>query len=212
MIVKKVKMSDLNKIYLYRMTHIENIPHILKHGITHSESQHKNEAYKPIGDGSLISRRNSFSVPNGKTLGDYIPFYFGRLMPMLYVIQNGFNGVTAVSPEQIVYCMSSVQKMIDLDLEFIFTDGHAVDALSIFYNKLDAHQIDTLLDFEAIKAQWWNADLDLKRRKEAEFLVKNDVPSEAIIGYVVYNETAQNQLITYGIPTEKIVIRTNFYF
>lgn len=194
------------------MTHIENIPHILKHGITHSESQHKNKAYKPIGDGSLISRRNSFSVPNGKTLGDYIPFYFGSRMPMLYVIQKGFNGVTPVSPEQIVYCMSSVQKMIDLDLEFVFTDGHAVDALSTFYNPSNAHQIETLLDFKAIKAQWWNEDLDLKRRKEAEFLIQNDVPSEAIIGYVVYNENAQIQLVKLGIPTEKIVIRPNYYF
>lgn len=205
-------MSDLNKIYLYRMTHIENIPHILKYGITHSESPHKNKTYKPIGDSSLISRRTIFPASKDKTLGDYIPFYFGSRMPMLYVIQNGFNGVKVVSPEQIVYCISSVQKMIDLDLDFIFTNGHAVDALSIFYNQSDAHQIDTLLDFEAIKAQWWKGDLDLKRRKEAEFLIQNDVPSGAIIGYVVYNENAQTHLVKLGIPTEKIVIRPNYYF
>ncbi|HAZ25324.1 MAG TPA: DUF4433 domain-containing protein, partial [Algoriphagus sp.] len=31
-------MADLNKIYLYRMTHIANVPHILLHGITHRSS------------------------------------------------------------------------------------------------------------------------------------------------------------------------------
>lgn len=113
-----MKMVDLNKIYLFRMTHVENIPHILKHGITQSESTNKNKDYKPIGDGSLINRRNSVEIPNGKTLGAYIPFYFGSRMPMLYVIQKGFNGVSAISPERIVYCMSSVQKIIDLDLDF----------------------------------------------------------------------------------------------
>jgi hypothetical protein len=205
-------MSDLNKIYLYRMTHIDNIPHILKHGITHSESVHKNKDYLPIGDGSLINRRNSVEIFNGKTLGDYIPFYFGSRMPMLYVIQKGFNGVSTISPEKIVYCMSSVQKIIDLDLDFIFTDGHAVNALSSFYLHKDAPNIDTLLDFAAIKAQWWNDDLDLKRRKEAEFLIGNDIPSEAIIGYVVYNDNAQTQLLNSGILSGKIAVRPNFYF
>jgi ssDNA thymidine ADP-ribosyltransferase, DarT len=205
-------MIDLNKIYLYRMTHVENIPHILKHGITHSESTNKNKNYKPIGDGSLISRRNSVEILNDKTLGEYIPFYFGSRMPMLYVIQKGFNGVSAISPEKIVYCISSVQKIIDLDLDFKFTDGHAVNALSSFYDKQDAHKIDSILDFAAIKAQWWNEDLDVKRRKEAEFLIAEDMPSEAIVGYVVYNETVQKQMATFGIPIEKIAIRPNFYF
>ena len=146
-------MADLNKIYLYRMTHIENIPHILKQGITHVASDNKNKDYKPIGDGSLISRRNTFNLGNGQTLGDYIPFYFGSRMPMLYVIQKGFNGVTSLNPEQIVYCISSVQKIIDLDLDFLFTDGHAVDALSTLYTKADAPNISILLDFAAIKAE-----------------------------------------------------------
>lgn len=28
-------MTELNKLYLFRMTHIKNIPHILQYGITH---------------------------------------------------------------------------------------------------------------------------------------------------------------------------------
>ncbi len=32
-------MSDLSKIYLFRMVHIENVPHILTHGITHANSR-----------------------------------------------------------------------------------------------------------------------------------------------------------------------------
>lgn len=86
-------MSDYSKIYLTRITHIDNIQHILEYGITHSNSTNRNIHYKSIGDSKLISKRNSFIIPNGKTLGEYIPFYFWGRMPMLYVIQKGYSGV-----------------------------------------------------------------------------------------------------------------------
>jgi len=105
-------MPDLNKTYLYRMTHIENVPHILEHGVTHVSSTRANKNYKAIGDNSIISTRNNFDLPNGKKLGAYIPFYFGARMPMLYVIQKGFNGVAVTPAKDIVYCISSVQKVV----------------------------------------------------------------------------------------------------
>lgn len=123
-------MLDLNKVYLFRMVHIENIPHILQYGITHSSSANANPNFKALGDSSLIISRNNYMLHNGRLLGDYIPFYFGGRMPMLYVVQNGFNMVKATPAEEIVYCVSTVQKIIDQRLEFVFTDGHAVDNFS----------------------------------------------------------------------------------
>jgi len=94
-------MTDLNKQYLFRMTHIENIPHILKHGITHRLSINFNKNYIPIGDVSIISTRNNYKLNSGKTIGDYIPFYFSTRTPMLYVIQRGFNGVKVTLPKKL---------------------------------------------------------------------------------------------------------------
>lgn len=205
-------IPDLNKIYLFRMTHIENMPHILKNGITHVASTKQNQQYVSIGDAGLINTRYRFEMPNGKKLGNYVPFYFGYRMPMLYVIQKGFNGVTLTAPENIVYCVSSVQKMIDIGIEFVFTDGHATNALSNFYDKDEVERIADFLDFDAIKALYWNEELDLKRRKEAEFLVANDIPLSTILGYVVYNEAAKTRLTNWGIASEKIVVRPNYYF
>jgi hypothetical protein len=54
-------MPDFNKIYLYRMIHVDNIPHILQHGITHSTSANANPNFVPIGDGGLIATRNNLS-------------------------------------------------------------------------------------------------------------------------------------------------------
>jgi hypothetical protein len=207
-------MADLNKTYLYRMTHIENVPHILQHGVTHISSANANKAYKAIGDSSIISTRNGYRIPNGKKLGDYIPFYFGARMPMLYVIQKGYNEVKRTAATDIVYCVSSVQKMVDHQLPFVFANGHAVDGLTDFYEQKDLPNIDKILDNEAIKATYWrkDGDLDFKRRKEAEFLVETDVPTSAIIGWMVYNEEAKKRLLAMGISEKMIYVKPDCYF
>jgi hypothetical protein len=207
-------MSDLSKIRLFRMTHIGNIPHILKYGITHIFSLNTNINYIPIGDPSLISNRNSFLMPNGKTLGQYIPFYFGTRMPMLYVIQNGYNGVSTTKPEEIVYCVSNVHQVISHNLSFVFTDGHAIDGFTTFHDAEDISQISSIIDEKAIQAKYWkdDNDLDLKRRKEAEFLVENDIPASAIIGWIVYNSAAKSRLLEMGIADSKILVKSDLYF
>lgn len=207
-------MPDLNKTYLFRMTHIENIPHILQYGITHSTSVNANPNFVPIGDGSLITTRNNFLLNNGRRLGEYIPFYFGVRTPMLYVVQNGFNMVAPTPADNIVYCVSSVQKIIDLQLDFVFTDGHAVDGFSSQYTATNIQNIDTILDKDAINAKYWRDenDLDRKRRKEAEFLVLGDISQEGILGFITYNENAKNTLINFGIDVANIHVKSEFYF
>jgi len=207
-------MPDLNKIYLFRMTHIENIPHILQNGITHSTSANANPNFVPIGDSSLIATRNDFFLDNGKRLGDYIPFYFGERTPMLYVMQFGFNMVAPTPAENIVYIVSSVQKIIDCQLDFVFTDGHAVDGFSAQYTASDILKVDDILDWEAIKAKYWKAenDLDRKRRKEAEFLVLGDIAIEAVLGFIVSNEKAKDRVIAFGAEVNKVIVKTDFYF
>src|SRR5690554_3698718 len=146
-------MVDFMKKYLYRMIHIENIPHVLQYGITHRNSPNANKNFVPIGDNSLISRRNTRVVNNGKLLGNYIPFYFGTRSPMLYVIQRGYNGVNRTVPENIVYCVTSVAEIINSQIDFLFTDGHAIDSFSTEYSKSQINNIESILDFNAINAR-----------------------------------------------------------
>ncbi|MDD3687140.1 MAG: DUF4433 domain-containing protein [Bacteroidales bacterium] len=195
-------MTDLSKRYLYRITHVENVPHILNHGVTHASSSNANKSYKSIGDCSIISTRHDKKLSNGKKLSDYIPFYFGARMPMLYVIQKGYNGVAITAANEIVYCVSSVQKIVEHNLPFLFSDGHAVSNLSSFYNIHDLDKIDAILDFAAVRDSNWKKenDLDYKRRKEAEFLVETDIPTTAIIGWIVYNDKVKERLLDMGIP------------
>lgn len=207
-------MINLDKIHLFRMIHIENIPHILRYGITHQSSIHANRNYLPIGDESLIATRKNFRLNNGRNLGEYIPFYFGVRMPMLYVIQKGFNMVSPTPPEEIVYCVTSVRQVLDAKLDFVFTDGHAIDRFSMQFGINDVHDIGNLLDMGAIRSKYWKeeSDLDKKRRKEAEFLIYGDIPQHLILGFITRNEDAMHRLTAFGIDSERIIIRPDYYF
>jgi len=157
-------------------------------------------------------------LPNGKILGDYIPFYFGARMPMLYVIKLGTNSIKynikPVSSQEIVYCITSVEEIKAHHLPFVFSDGHAVSDLTDFFDESRADEIDDLVDWVAINATYWvdENDLDLKRRKEAEFLVGSDIPISAILGFAVYDQKAKEQLLAYGIDEGMIVVRPKYYF
>lgn len=205
-------MVNLNRIPIFRMVHIENIPHILQYGLTHWKSSNRNPNYVPIGDNSLIGTRNKMVLPNGDFIGEYLPFYFWGRMPMLYVIQKGYNEVQSVEAENIVYCISSIQNVIDASLEYLFTDGHATAVLTSFYDANDIQNIENIVDFQAVKSKYWNEYLDQKRRKSAEFLVKGDLPFDKIIGFAVYDERAKRRLIEMGINVDMVHIRQKSYY
>lgn len=207
-------MVDFNKVYLFRMTHIENIPHILKYGITHPESEFANVEYIGIGDQSIIETRKDKVLIDDKKIGDFIPFYFAKRTPMLLVVQTGYNGVSKVHPSNIVYCVSSIQKIIDSGNDFVFTDGHAINGLSTVHRKEEIENLFEIIDEKAIKSNQWSDenDLDLKRRKEAELLLIGDLGVDFIIGYAVYDEGAKNRLIDFGVNEKKIIVKKDYYY
>ena len=216
---------DLENIILYRITHIENIPHILQFGITHRDSINKNPTFKNIGDLSLIDTRSKkqVSIDNGElnnnltsiTLGDFIPFYFGAKMPMLYVAQHGGNFVEkATSPSEIIYLGCALYKIVYSELNFYFSDGHATDMLTSFYDKSKINDLVNIVDWEAIKTSYWGGveNLNVKRKKQAEFLVSGDLPPDFLTAFGCYNENAKEKLISFGVNKDKIKIIKNSYY
>jgi len=99
-------MKIPDTIYLYRITHIDNLDFIFKSKkICCPNAEERDSNFIGIGDSSLIQSRKSRQipiVPNGD-FSDYITFYFGARSPMLYNIQKGYNNVAKHAPEDIVY-------------------------------------------------------------------------------------------------------------
>lgn len=200
--------------YAFRITHIDNIPYILEKGLLRANSSDRSDDFVNIGDPQVIKLRSDMIIRNIR-LGDYIPFYLGPRSPMLYVIQHGYNGVRRQEPQDIVYCVLRLDDVIKGNLECVFTDGHALSALTNYYGKEQLGNIDKIVNYDDVYASQWNnndSDIDLKRRKEAELLIKEDISPEYIRGYIVYNDKAKEMLKSFGIAENMIVVAPNYYF
>jgi len=217
-------MKNINDIEIYRITHIDNIPHILKNGITHKDSLKKNLNYKNIGDISLISIRSSkkIEISNGEdnivkeiNLGDFIPFYFDVRMPMLYVIQHGGNYVeNPTNAKDIIYIVCKLVDILSLNLEYYFSNGHATDYFTKFYDKTKINEINTILDWECIESKYWGGEGNavIKWKKQAEFLIKGDIPPKLIKYFICYDNSIRENLINFGISEQSIKIDPDAYF
>lgn len=178
------------KIWLYRITHFANLPHILQHGLTVSGHPNADPNFVGIGDHTLISVRKDKTVPAppGGHLSEYVPFYFGPHSPMLLQIITGNQGVRKRPQGEILYLITSVESLQAAGCVFCFTDGHAWENVTQYYH--DPADFDKV-DWAMVKEKQWantEEDFDRKRRKQAELLVKNWVPVNCVEFILAYNE------------------------
>ncbi|MFZ4525722.1 MAG: DarT ssDNA thymidine ADP-ribosyltransferase family protein [Chlorobium sp.] len=88
-------------------------------------------------------------------------------------------------------------------MQYFFADGHVRSFTSTSYN--DDKYLE-LLDWEAINAKYWKSDEnDLRRqeKKQAELLVKDCLPLNAIELFCVYNEKAQQVMYSYMVEAKQ---------
>ena len=133
-----VKGLRPDKAFIFRIIHRDNLAWILEHGIHCRSAALVNPAYVDIGNQELISKRNSRPVPmvTGGTLSDYIPFYFTPRSPMLLNIKTGYNGIRQRGNEEILILVSTLYKVRDYPLDFLFSDRHAYLQTAVFSSDL----------------------------------------------------------------------------
>lgn len=209
-----------NIVRVFRIVHIDNVEYLLRYGMFTRTHAQTDPNHINIGDSGLIAQRNTYPVginpPNG-VLGDYVPFYFGPLSPMLLNIATGYRGITRRPQDEIAYIVCRVNTLIQNCAEWCFTDGHAKNAITEFYN--DMNDLGKV-DWDMLgQRQWSNTeeDFDRMRRKQAEFLVKHHVPVNCISSIVVLNEarkTFVEEIITrldLAIPV-RVNPNNQFYY
>ncbi len=185
---------DYTLRFIFRMIHFSNLEFILTHGLHTKNSSTCDPSYINIGDVQLIEQRQSFHVrinPPGGDLGDYIPFYFGGHSPMLLNIKTGYRGIQQRPQDELIYIVCQISQVISQCPEWCFTDGHAKNNITEFYNDVK----DLIhVDWNIVKSQFWRNDeddMDRMRKKQAEFLVKNHVPVSCIAGIIVKTATRE---------------------
>ena len=118
---------------------------------------------------------------------------------MLLNIKTGYRGIKKRKQNEIVFIVCNLEKIVDTCQKWCYTDGHAKNALSNFYD--DLKYLDKL-DWELINSRYWNntqKDNDRMRRKQAEFLVYEKVELNCIQGLIVKNEERKLEM-------EKIIL------
>lgn len=132
-------------------------------------------------------------IAAGGVVADYVPFYFCNRSPMLGAISQGKVRSFAGGQEEVVYLVSSAQRIAKTDLVWFFTDGHAAEPMTDFFE--DLADLDKV-DWEAVETwkwggRWRTADPDITRRKQAEFLTHRFFPWSEVIGVAVMNASAE---------------------
>ena len=124
---------------IFRIVHVSNVPGIFERGDLHCpNSSGQDSNYVNIGNAELIVKRSRrvVPIPPGGTLGDYIAFYFTPFSIMMYNIKTGYGGVTRRENRHIAILVSSVRRLSELSLPFVFTNQHAYTADAEFFARL----------------------------------------------------------------------------
>ena len=171
------------KALVFRITHIDNVRWTIDNGL-HCRNGKRDTSFVTIGEPGIIDRRNGRRVPVGPggTLSDYIPFYFTPFSPMAYNIKTGV-GVTAVASRDIVVFVASLRRLAEEpEVQFLYTDRHAVLEWAAFHESLD--DLDCL-DWPRLRNRDFkrdNNEPEKMERYQAEALVYRRLPLNLLQG------------------------------
>src|SRR5215510_14967133 len=182
---------------IFRIVHISNVPWILDKGGLHCQnSADRDPNYVNIGNASLVDKRTRRHVPIPPygPLSDYVPFYFTPFSIMMYNIKTGYGGITRRDNSDIVMFVSSVHRLKELEVPFLFTNQHAYAVDTEYYDDLQyLHKIDwPLLQSRDFKTD--DNDPGKQLRYQAEALIHKYAPLEAILGIACVNDVIRNDL------------------
>lgn len=133
-------------------------------------------------------------VGRGGTLHDYVPFYFCPRPPMLYAIGYPKPGEMKYTDGQrkIIHLVAVAEEVAQRrDLDFIFTDRHAVKAYARFFEDL---RYLNELTWEAINTRYWSEG-ETRELKQAEFLVSPYFPWELIRSIGVIDKEISKEVV-----------------
>src|SRR5215212_962986 len=172
------------KALIFRIVHVRNLPWIVDHGLHCPNSSNQDPNYVSIGSASLIKKRahRTVPIPPGGTLSEYVPFYFTPFSMMLYNIKTGHGGITRRANEEIAIIVSSIYRVRELGLPFVFTNQHAYAVDTDFYSDVaELTKVDwPLLHGRDFKTD--DRDPGKQLRYQAEALIHRHVLLEAILG------------------------------
>jgi hypothetical protein len=188
---------------IFRITHRDNVPWILDHGLCAQSCGPLDPNFRNIGNLDLIGKRVHRRVPAGPggLLSDYIPFYFTPFSIMMN--------------DEIVILVSSLPVVSKLTIPFVFTDRHAYSLRPRYFTDLaDLSRIDWPL---LISRDFSNDpdDPEKKERYQAEALIWRQLPLEAVLGICCCSDEVREQVQAQAAERTlavKVIMKRSWYF
>jgi hypothetical protein len=211
--------TNLNpaKALIFRITHRSNVGWIMANGLHCANSSRSDPNFVAIGNADLIGRRRVKTMPGpyGGLLSDYVPFYFTPFSPMLLNIVTGYSGVTKRAKRDIVILVSSIWKLQEQGVRFVFSDRHAFLATARF--SADPSDL-SWIDWPLLQSRNFARDPNdpgKMERYEAEALAHIHVPTGAFMGAYTYDTAAADEVTAIaaaaGSPI-RVISNTKMYF
>jgi len=174
--------------WIFRITHVDNVPWILGNGLHCCNSTCHDPNFRQIGNPDLISKRAHRPVPIAPkgTLSDYVPFYFTPHSPMLLNIKTGWNGMKQTPMQDIAIVVTSLHKIVEEGLDYVFTDRHAYVQAAQYFDGLEELE---RIDWDLLQNRDFKRDPEdpgKAERYQAEALVHKVVPINAVLGITCY--------------------------
>jgi len=141
-----------------------------------------------------VTNSKNLQKKSRAALSDYVPFYFTPFSIMMFNIKTGYGGITKRQNRDIVIFVSSIHRLLQLALPFVFTNQHAYAADTDYYSDpAELRQIDwPLLRSRNFKTD--DADPGKQLRYQAEALVHRHAPLQALIGVGCFDAAMKQRL------------------
>jgi|SRR5690606_26349000 len=213
-----ITMINGQKLYCYRITHINNLSLLLQNGIVNKNHPSAAGGYINIGNNEIIDVRSQVPVRinNYGMIGDYVPFYFTPRSIMLYNIITGYWSpvVAKRNRNEILVIRCLISDLVKLP-QWFFTDGQANKNLTKHYcNLADLN----FIDWNCIQQSNFKNDLndpDRSRKYQAELLVHQQVPItsiESLNVFDVQSELAVNKILAQNNINLAVNIKPQYFF
>jgi len=158
---------------LYYITHIGNVPSILKRGILcHQIIEEQNIEFTAIYNKEIVSRRAQKEVAGGKSLWAFANLYFQARNPMLYKV------IHDKALDEIVV-LGVRRDAMDLQGAFI-TDGNAANSPTAIIPRSKVPKECWAEIMSNTQKEWWNQEDGSKRKIMAECLVPERIAPDYI--------------------------------
>lgn len=190
----------------YHITHVENLVGILKVGLL---CRSKIKEYHDISNLEIQNHRHYKHIPcyPKLTLHKCVPLFVAPKPPMLSALRE--------QQPEIIY-LHIAPKILILP-QAVFTDGNARNNATRFYSRLVDFKN---LDWKILRMHYWGSDdpikhTENKRRRSAEVLIPNCIPSSYIQCITVMSPDTQRRVLNIIKEAKKeirVIINSNMYY